>query len=92
MKATPEQFMLSVDVESPEDPTIRSYGMIDITGKRESGADDIVAPRDTKKFQEFADALSALTPRDDSFTEIPSGTDGVDLESPELPENNTTIQ
>jgi hypothetical protein len=80
LKATTDQFMLSVDVASPEDEKIRSRGMIDITAKRESGSDDIVAPRDTKKFQEFADALGALG-RDESFIEN-IDSQGQSIESP----------
>jgi hypothetical protein len=57
LKATRDQFMLVLDVASPEDPKIRSRGKIDITAKRESWNGTIMIPKEYKKFQEFTDAI-----------------------------------
>jgi hypothetical protein len=71
LKATSEEFMLTADVANPEDPKARSRGEISIKAKRESWNGSINPPKDSKRFQEFADALSALAPSSDSgFTEV----------------------
>jgi hypothetical protein len=85
LKATKDQFMLSLDVASPEDPKIRSRGMIDITAKRESGSEKISAPDTTKNFQEFADALSALSPKETFDEVIPRNMDTIPV-MPTTPE------
>jgi hypothetical protein len=69
LKVTREQLFLSVDVMSPENPTLRSRALIDITGNRKSWDGTIEIPKDVKKFQDFADELSALMPKEDMFVE-----------------------
>lgn len=69
LKITREQLFLSVDVMSPENPTLRSRALIDITGNRKSWDGTIEIPKDVKKFQDFADELSALMPEEDMFVE-----------------------
>lgn len=64
LKITREIFSLIVDVASPENPKVKSRGEITLTGKRSPWSGTISAPKDTKKFQEFADALSALDSTD----------------------------
>ena len=71
LTAKKEEFTLLVDVESPEDPKIRSRAEISITGKREPWSGTITPPKDTKNFKDFADEITALSPQEDPFREMP---------------------
>ncbi len=73
LKATKEELSLILDVASPEDPKVKSHGEITISGRRSPWSGTISAPKDTKKFQEFADALSALAPVDSTMEENTPG-------------------
>ena len=77
LTVTKEEFSLIVDVASPEDPKVRSRGEIRITGKRDPWSGTITIPKNTKKFKDFADEISALSPKEDPFTEM-----SLDTESP----------
>lgn len=69
LTANSEEFTLLVDVASPEDPKIRSRGEISITAHREPWSGTIDAPKDTKKFKDFAKEISELSPKEDPFQE-----------------------
>ncbi len=60
-----------VDVASPEDPKVRSRGEISIKADREPWSGKIIIPKDSKRFKDFADEISALSPKEDPFTEMP---------------------
>jgi len=63
---------------------MKSRVLIDLTGKRESWSGKIEAPKDTKKFQDFADEFSALMPKDDIFNEQESLDDTYNLDEKDM--------
>jgi hypothetical protein len=69
LRASREAFGLVLDIISPEDPSMKSHAEIDITGKRVPWTGKIEAPKESESFEEFANAIGALSPQETGFSE-----------------------
>jgi hypothetical protein len=76
LRLTSEKIDLLLDIPSPDDASIKTHAEFHISGKRAPWSGKIDIPKDTKKFQEFADALQAVSPTP-SFTQEFSGEDDI---------------